>query len=318
VRNAFAATITTLAAEDSQIALLTGDIGNRLFDTFQQRYPDRFVNCGVAEANMIGVAGGLALAGMKPVTYTIASFATTRCLEQIRIDLCYHRASVVIVGVGAGLAYAANGATHHACEDIALLKALPEMTVLCPGDPWEVRELVREAVAHEGPVYIRLGKKGEPVVHSGQPRVTIGKSLIVKPGRDVCLISSGNVLPLAMEASVLLEKRNVSTQVVSMHTVKPLDQEFLSEAFSKFQTVVTVEEHSRKGGLGGSIAEWQVERHLLSTQLICIGTEDVFLHKAGGHEFARDYFGLTPQKIMNTILSRTYSQKNAKRLELVG
>ncbi|GJL53184.1 MAG: 1-deoxy-D-xylulose-5-phosphate synthase [Nitrospirales bacterium] len=317
MRNAFAETVTQLAEDDTRLVLLTGDIGNHLFDTFQDRYPNRFVNCGVAEANMIGVAGGLALAGMKPLTYTIASFSTTRCLEQIRVDLCYHRASVVIVGVGAGLAYAANGATHHACEDIALLKALPEMTVVCPGDPWEVQELVRAAVAHDGPVYIRLGKKGEPVVHTDQPKMTIGKSLIVKPGRDVCLISTGNVLPVAMEAAALLQRRNVSTQVVSMHTVKPLEQEFLRETFSKFPTVVTVEEHSCKGGLGGSIAEWQVERQLLGTQLICIGTDDVFLHEAGGHEFARDYFGLTPHKIMNVVLSRTCKKQNAKQLELV-
>ncbi len=317
MRNAFAETMTSLAAEDRRLALLTGDIGNRLFDSFQHNYPDRFVNCGVAEANMVGVAAGLALAGMKPVTYTIASFATTRCLEQIRVDLCYHRVPVVIVGVGAGLAYAANGGTHHACEDIALLKALPEMTVLCPGDPWEVRQLLQAAIAQDGPVYIRLGKKGERVIHDGRPHITIGKSLIIKSGRDVCLISTGNMLSLVLETASLLEDQDISTQVVSMPTVKPLDQEFLREAFSKFSMIVTIEEHSSKGGLGGSIAEWQSEHHVFTSQLVCIGTDDVFLHEGGGHDFARDFFGLTPLKMTKTIVSKVCLRKKKRVLELI-
>ena len=139
MRNAFAAEITQLADQDPRLMLLSGDIGNRLFDDFKARYPERFLNCGVAEANMVGVAAGLALGGLRPVTYTIASFMTARCFEQIRVDVCYHRLPVIIAGVGAGLAYASNGGTHQACEDLAILRTLPEMTLLCPGDPVEVR-----------------------------------------------------------------------------------------------------------------------------------------------------------------------------------
>ena len=158
MRNAFAQEITALAAEDKRIVLLSGDIGNRLFDPYKKQFPDRFYNCGVAEANMTSVAAGMALSGLRPVTYTIAAFNTVRCLEQIRVDVCYQGLPVVIVGVGGGLSYAALNATHHALEDVAFLRILPNMTVICPGDAWEVRAAVRAAIKHNGPVYVRLGK----------------------------------------------------------------------------------------------------------------------------------------------------------------
>src|SRR5262245_37500104 len=162
MRNAFAAEVTALAGQDERVVLLMGDIGNRLFNDFRDRHPERFFNCGIAEANMTGMAAGMAACGLRPVTYTIAPFVTTRCLEQVRVDVCYHRLPVTIVGVGAGLSYASLGATHQACEDIAFLRALPGMTVVCPADPLEVRLALRAALRHPGPVYLRLGKKGEP------------------------------------------------------------------------------------------------------------------------------------------------------------
>ncbi|MCA9067944.1 MAG: transketolase family protein, partial [Planctomycetaceae bacterium] len=179
MRNAFARELLELATADSRIVLLSGDIGNRMFDNYKAAFPNRFYNCGVAEANMMGIASGLALSGMRPVVYTIVPFVTTRCLEQIRVDVCYHQAPVVIVGVGGGLSYASLGATHHSCEDIAHLRVLPEMTVICPGDSIEVRLALRAAVAHPGPVYLRLGKKGEPIIHESPPAFEIGKGLIL-------------------------------------------------------------------------------------------------------------------------------------------
>src|SRR2546430_5284860 len=164
MRNAFATEITSLASEDERLVLLSGDIGNKLFDGYKEKFPERFFNCGVAEANMMGMAAGMALSGMRPITYTITPFTTTRCFEQIRVDVCYHNVPVIIVGVGGGLSYASLGATHHSCEDIALLRMLPNMTVICPGDAIEVRGALRAALRHDGPVYIRLGKKGEPIV----------------------------------------------------------------------------------------------------------------------------------------------------------
>ena len=302
MRNAFAAEITALAGEDERIVLLSGDIGNRLFDEYKARFPQRFYNCGVAEANMISMAAGMALCGLRPVAYTIAPFVTTRCLEQIRVDVCYHGVPVIIVGVGAGLSYAPLGATHHTCEDIALLRVLPNMTVVCPGDAWEVRLALQAALGHGGPVYIRLGKKGEPVVHEQPPDFVIGRGIVVRAGYDVCLLSTGNMLPVVVEAAEELCGRGISAQVVSFHTVKPLDEALLFEVFSRFAAVVTVEEHSRLGGLGGSVAEWLADRPFQKARLLRIGTADAFLHDAGNQAHARRRCGLTPEGIAEKTL----------------
>lgn len=302
MRNAFASEITALAAEDPRVVLLSGDIGNRLFDDFKVKAPGRFYNCGVAEANMIGMAAGMAMCGLRPVAYTITPFITTRCLEQIRVDVCYHHVPVIIVGTGSGLSYAALGATHHSCEDIAFLRALPHMTVVCPADAVEVRKAVRAAVACNEPVYIRLGKKGEPVVHQQPPDFVIGKGIVLRPGQDVCLLSTGNMLPVALRTAEALSLKGVSAQVVSLHTVKPLDEALLKDAFARFEVVVTVEEHSLVGGLGGAVAEWYVDRPGQRARLLRAGTADAFIHEAGDQEHARRHFGLTPDVIAERTL----------------
>jgi len=303
MRNAFAAELTHAAGKDERIVLLSGDIGNRLFNEYKARFPNRFFNCGVAEANMVGVAAGMALCGLRPITYTIASFNTSRCLEQIKIDICYSGLPVIIVGVGAGLSYAANGATHQSCEDIALMRILPSMTVICPGDVWEVRASLRAALELQSPVYIRLGKKNEPVVHHQAPDFRVGKAIVVREGQSICFVSTGNMLPVALESAQVLCGNGISVQVVSLHTVKPLDMNFLTDAFERFQVVVTVEEHSILGGLGGSIAEWLSARPPQKARLLTIGTDDLFLHEAGGQDYARDRFGLTPEKISEKTLA---------------
>jgi transketolase len=301
MRNEFTAELTLLGAEDPRLVVLSGDIGNRLFDKFKAAYPSRFYNCGVAEANMMTVAAGMALSGLRPVTYTIAPFTTTRCLEQIRVDVCYHHVPVVIVGVGAGLAYAANGGTHHSCEDIAILRVLPEMTVICPGDAWEARSALRAALKQDRPVYIRLGKKGEPLVHSDYPDFAIGRAIPLRAGSDVCLLSTGNMLPTVLEAAQRLGEDGISAQVVSFHTVKPLDEECLSEAFRRYPLVATIEEHSVLGGFGSSVAEWLSEQSDARARLLRIGVPDRFLHDAGEQEYAREVFGLTPEAIHGRV-----------------
>jgi len=302
MRNAFAAEITELAVGDPRIILLSGDIGNRLFDDYKRRLPNRFLNCGVAEGNMISMAAGMALAGMRPVAYTITPFITTRCLEQIRVDLCYHSLPVVLVGVGGGLSYAELGATHHSCEDIGLLRMLPGMTTVCPGDAAEVRQAIRAALKHDGPLYLRLGKRGEPVVHGREPEFTLGKAIVVRSGSDVCLLSTGNMLPTAVEAGEELGRQGVSAQVVSFHTVKPLDEALLADTFRSFAVVATVEEHSVLGGLGGSVAEWLADRPAQRARLLRIGTADEFLHESGEQDYARERFGLTPEAVAGATL----------------
>src|SRR5579872_5947275 len=201
MRNAFAKKVTELAGKDERLVLLSGDIGNRLFDDFKAKFPTRFYNCGVAEANMMGLAAGLAMSGLRPVCYTITPFLTYRCMEQIRVDVCYHHVPVIIVGTGSGLSYASLGATHHSCEEMGMLRLLPGLAILAPTDEMEVRGAVRAAAQYPHPVYIRIGKKGEPVVHKTEPQFIIGKAIPVREGSDVCLLSAGTMLPVAVEAS---------------------------------------------------------------------------------------------------------------------
>lgn len=301
MRNAFAEEMEKLAAEDKRIVLLSGDIGNRIFDTYKEQFPDRFYNCGVAEANMTGVAAGMALCGLKPVTYTITAFNTVRCLEQIRLDVCYQNLPVVIVGVGGGLSYASLNATHQALEDIAFLRILPNMTVICPGDAWEVRAAIRASLKTDGPVYIRLAKKNEPLIHRELPNFSIGKGIIVRSGTDVCFLNAGSLLPSAMEAADALAKKDISVQVISMHTVKPLDEVLLKEVFSTFSHVVTIEEHTVLGGFGGSVAEWLVDQSPQKARLTRIGTLDTFMYEAGEQDHARKFFGITTDHIVERV-----------------
>jgi transketolase len=304
MRNAFADEITRLGASDPRVVLLSGDIGNKLFDKFKQQAQNRFYNCGVAEANMMSVAAGMALSGLRPVVYTITPFTTTRCFEQIRVDVCYHRAPVVIVGTGAGLSYAELGPTHHSLEDLALLRSLPEMTVFAPCDEVELRLGLRAALAQDGPVYMRIGKKGEPVIHAGQPEFRLGKAITVREGGDVCLVSTGNMMPVVLVAGDLLGRKGLSARVESFHTIKPLDTGRLKEVFGRYRLVAVVEEHTRIGGLGGSIAEWLSAQDGLRGRMIAFGTDDVFMHEVGSQEYGRRKFGLTSENIAETVSAR--------------
>jgi transketolase len=302
MRNAFADELTKLGNEDPRVVMLSGDIGNRLFDKFKDKHPSRFINCGVAEANMMGVAAGMAMNGLRPVAYTITPFVTTRCLEQIRTDVCYHEAPVTIVAVGAGLAYSGLGPTHHACEDISFLRSIPNMVVICPGDAHEVRGALRAAMQQDRPVYIRMGKKGEPIVHSGAVAdFTIGKAITIFEGEDVCLLSTGNMLPEVIETAHLLKEKGVSAKVVSFHTVKPLDEGCLKEAFSRFKLVATIEEHSLIGGFGAAVSEWLADTDTKRRKFLRIGTPDAFFKKSGEQEYAREMLGLSAHQIADKI-----------------
>ena len=302
MRNAFADELTKLGNSDPRVIMLSGDIGNRLFDNFKAANPDRFINCGVAEQNMTGVAAGLALSGMRPVTYTIAPFVTTRCLEQIRTDAAYHDAPIIIVAVGAGLAYAGLGPTHHACEDISFLRSIPNMTVVCPGDAWEVRAALRAGLKLNGPMYMRMGKKGEPEIHADVPTsFVIGKALVISAGETIALLSTGNMLPEAVEAATILGEKGHSCEVVSFHTVKPLDVDYLMAAFNRFDRIVTIEEHSLIGGFGSAVAEWVVDNRVQADKLMRIGTPDVFFKKSGEQEYARQQLNLAGHQIAQTV-----------------
>jgi transketolase len=309
MRNAFADEITSLAAADPSIVLLSGDIGNRLFDRFKEIAPDRFYNCGVAEANMVGVAAGMAMCGLRPVAYTITPFITYRVIEQIRDDLCYHHVPVVLVGTGSGLRYASLGATHHSLEEMAMLRALPGITVLAPADALELRACLRDSLELGGPVYMRIGKKGEPVLHDRQPEHGIGCHFILREGSDVCILAAGVIAANAVEAAQLLGAQGISARVVSVPTVKPLDTRLLEQCFNAYELVASVEEHGLIGGFGAAIAEWYADRETPPLgRLVRIAAEDTFMHVAGETEYAQEHFGISPHAIVRRIEQRLSRQ----------
>lgn len=302
MRNAFAEEITHIAATDERLVMLSADIGNRLFDRFKAAHPKRFYNCGVAEANMISMAAGLASGGLRPVCYTITPFITARCFEQIRVDICYHEMPVVIVGTGSGLSYASLGATHHSLEDIALLRLLPGMRVLAPADTMELRSCLRVALRSDGPVYLRIGKKGEPVVFPEPPPFEFGKWRELRSGRRVCLMATGNMLPTAIKAADLLAARGFSPRVLACASVKPLDLDLLREVFGEYELAATIEEHSLIGGFGAAVAEWLADNGMVGAcRLLRFGAADRFLHGTGGQEHGRQVYGLTPEQIVVRI-----------------
>ena len=300
MRNAFIRGLTEAAATDDRIVFLTGDLGFKLFDDFARRYPGRFMNVGVAEATMASVAAGLAIEGKKPFIYSIVPFATLRCYEQIRNDICYHEADVTVVGVGGGYSYGPNGPTHHALEDIAVMRVVPNMTVVCPGDPAETVAAVHALAKHRGPAYLRLGRAGEPAVHSGPVSFRIGESLTLRDGRDVALLSTGNMLATAVKVADLLATHAISCRVVSMPTVKPLDTATIDAAVRQAHVVATLEEHSRLGGFGSAVAEHIAELGVAVT-FRRFGAGDQFSHTCGDQEFHRQAQGLSAPQISDAI-----------------
>lgn len=310
MRNAFAQEITKLGQEREDLILLSGDIGNRMFDKYQEHCPERFYNCGIAEANMIGMATGLTMTGFRVVCYTIAPFITYRCMEQIRVDLCYHHVPVTLVGTGAGLSYASLGATHHSMEEMGMLRTLPHMAVLAPGDAMEVKAALRAAIDYPDPVYIRIGKKGEPVIHKEEPALKIGKALNIREGNDLCILNSGNMLGPAVECAERLQEQGISARVESFHSIKPLDEATLEEVFSRYDLVATMEEHSVIGGLGGAVAEWMAGHPGLRGRLLRFGGRDEFVHETSHQDSAREFYGLTVEA-MCSRMKETLSAKEA-------
>lgn len=300
MRNAFIRSLTEAAASDDRIVFLTGDLGFKLFDDFARRYPGRFINVGVAEATMASVAAGLALEGKKPFIYSIAPFATLRCYEQIRNDICYHETNVTVVGVGGGYSYGPNGPTHHALEDIAVMRVMPNMTVLCPGDPAETVAAVRALAKHRGAAYLRLGRAGEPAVHDGPVSFEIGQSLTLRDGRDVALLSTGNMLATAVQVADLLAAHSLSCRVVSMPTVKPLDTATIDAAVRQVRAVATLEEHGLLGGFGSAVAE-HIAGLGVAVTFRRFGAGNHFSHTCGDQEFHRQAQGLTAPQISDAI-----------------
>lgn len=300
MRTAFIRTLIDLARDNNRIFLVVGDLGYSVIEPFAQEFPDRFINSGVAEQNMTGIATGLALCGKIVFTYSIGNFATIRCLEQIRNDVCYHNANVKIVTVGGGLAYGALGVTHHATEGMAIMRALPNMTVIAPGDPVEAALATRAIVEQPGPSYLRLCKTGEPIIHKDTPDFQIGRAIMVRDGNDITLISTGGMLDNTLKAAEQLAKQGIQTRVLSMHTLKPLDTEAVLTAARETSGIMTIEEHSIIGGLGGAVAEVLAEavNHVRFKRL---GINDSFCLEVGSQEYLREVYSLSIDGIVRAV-----------------
>ena len=300
LRTAFIDTLRELARIDDRIFLLTADMGYSVFETFRDEFPDRFLNTGIAEQNTIGIAAGLASRGKIVFVYSIIPFVTMRCFEQVRLDLAYNFMNVKLVGVGAGLTYGPLGSSHHALEDIAIMRSLPDMTVLCPGDPIETRELIKRSYEYEGPVYIRLGKNGEPKIRPDETRIEIGKSITVLEGNDLALITTSNMLETGKKWVEEWKQDGVNVSLISMPSLKPFDSSTVKNLIDKEIPIITLEEHSVIGGLGSIISQ-VIATTGKPVKFQQIGINDKFSHVIGGHEFQRKKFMLDKKPSLKFI-----------------
>ncbi len=296
MRDAFFSALTEAAESDERVWALTGDLGIGLFDDFSRVAPGRYLNVGIAEQALVGVAAGLAYAGQRPIAYSIAPFLTARAHEQVRVDVAMAQANVTLVGVGGGVAYGYLGPTHHATEDLAVMRALPGMTVLAPADPAEVKRATRAALDLDGPVYLRLSKNGEPRLLDEHDDFTIGRALVLQDGGDVVLAGTGSILETVLRAARRLGQDGIAATVLHYATVKPFDSASLIKAAGRAGAVVTVEEHSIIGGLGSAAAEALAEAGV-GARLRRVGLADRFAHEVGSQAHLRELHGITDERI---------------------
>ncbi len=290
--------------KNKDIMFLTGDLGFNALEPIQEKFPDRFINVGIAESHMVGMAAGLALEGKKVIAYSIASFATMRPYEQIRTGVCYDNLDVKIVGTGGGFNYPAHGVTHHTVEDYAIMNALPNMAIYSPGHSWEAREATKTMLRTKGPAYIRLGKS--PGVDYTQPsfRFASGRGYVIKEGKDIIIIATGNVLDIAMEATVKIEKKTgMSTCVISMPNLKPIDKNLILEKAKTAKGVFTVEEHSTIGGLGSIVSGILWQGGLAPIKFHAFGFPDIFVTLVGDRDYLLRSVGMAPELIAKKIIS---------------
>ena len=302
MRNTFARTFHEAAQMDSRLCVVVADISPAgAMDQFRKQFPDRFINTGVAEQIMIGMCAGMSMRGLKPFAYTIATFALYRPFEFIRDDLCYQNLPVTVVGIGGGVTYSTLGGTHHTMEDVAIASAIPNMRVIAPCDPEETRAATQWCVAQEeGPVYLRLGKAGEPIITQNAKPFIFGKVRLLRDGRDACILGYGPILKLGVDAAVALEKRGISVAVASVHTLKPLDREGITSLLNRFPKVVVIEEMVPQGGLGNAVKALAWESGA-RCRIDCLSLRDEFIHVYGKHEEVLQAHGMSLDRVIQLV-----------------
>jgi transketolase len=302
MRNTFANTFYEAGTKDPRLCIVVADISPAgSIQKFREEFPERFVNTGVAEQIMIGLCAGMALRGLRPFAYTIATFALFRPFEMVRDDLCYQNLPVTVVGMGAGVIYSTLGGTHHTQEDIAIAGALPNMQIVAPCDPLECTEATRWcATQKNGPVYLRIGKAGEPVLTKDAEPWQFGKVRYLRRGSDICILTYGVITKMAMEIADRLQAQGKSVSVVSSHTMKPLDRAGITEALRNHRQVIVIEEHAPQGGLAAQTKQiaWDISAEC---RLDTFSLQDAFIHNYGSHDDLLAAHGLSPQRILQDL-----------------
>lgn len=290
MRTAYLDTLYDLAQKDKRVYALISDNGAIVYDKYRRDLASQYLNLGISEANMLGMAAGMASCGKIPYAYTIGAFLAYRAFEFIRNDICLQRQNVKIVGTGAGEVYSALGPTHHSTEDLGGLRSLPNLTILCPASPLEVKKATIAAYEYEGPIYLRLGTNKEQEIYDTNYFFEIGRGVTIKEGRAVTLIGTGSILKDILDVAELLNKEGIDARVVNMHTIKPIDREIILQAIEETGKIVTIEDHNIIGGLGSAVAE-----------VVAESGASVPFKRIGMQDFSKGYGSYIQLKEMNGI-----------------
>ena len=303
MRDTFVRTLVQLAKEDKNIELITGDLGFGVLKPYWEQCPDQFTNAGIAEQNMTGIAAGMALQGKTVFTYSIGNFPTLRCLEQIRNDCAYHNANVKVVCVGGGFVYGSLGMSHHATEDLAILRALPDVVVLAPADLVEAEECTKALVKYKGTAYLRLGRGGEKQIHSKIDNFQIGKAIKVQDGNNVAIFSTGAIFEEVTVCAEILKERGITPTIYTFPTVKPIDKETIEAVAKEMPLIVTCEEHNVIGGFGSAVAEVMAEMNDKKAVLMRVGLNDEYSIRVGNQHYLRAQYGIDAKNIAEKIVN---------------
>ena len=301
MRDTFVRTLIDIAKKDKNVILVTGDLGFGVLKPYWEQLPDQFINAGIAEQDMTGFAAGLALEGKTVFTYSIGNFPTLRCIEQIRNDCAYHDANVKVVCVGGGFVYGSLGMSHHATEDIAMMRALPNVTVMAPGDLTEAAEATKAIYEQKGTCYLRLGRGGEQKIHEKIDNFRIGKAIKINDGEKIAVFSTGAIFDEAKGAVEMLKEDGLNPALYTFPTVKPIDKDVITECAKKYDMIVTVEEHNIIGGFGSAVAEVTAEMVDKKAKLVRIGLNDMYSCIVGTQKYLRNEYGMRAQKIADRV-----------------
>ena len=315
VRDSFIRTLISLADKDPRIVLMTGDLGFGVLEEFEARFPQRYFNAGVAEQNLAAVASGLAMEGHVVFTYSIGNFPTLRCLEQLRNDALYHEAPVKVVCIGGGFSYGPLGMSHHATEDLSIMRALPNLTISAPATAFETTQIVEEIARRPGASYLRIERGSPDFVDSGAVPFTFGKARQLREGRDFCVIAAGGITVEAVRAAEQLSALGIQCRVLSMHTLKPFDADTVLRAAAETGGIVTVEENTVIGGLGGAVAEACLEGGVPPRRFHRIGMRDQFSVVVGDQAFLRCHYGMDATAIVSAVQRLLGTADSGERLE---